>query len=92
MAGEVGTLELRTLLILPDPISNHSVTFQVFTAVSMTNVVLWDIKIQVVSHRKDITFSLHSPAGYCYVIFEVFTAVIMKNAVFWDVTPCGVSV
>jgi hypothetical protein len=67
----------------------YLVRFEVFTAVTMKNVVFWDIKIQFVLHRRHITSPLQSPSGYCYVRFEVFTAVTMKNAVFWDVTPCG---
>jgi hypothetical protein len=52
--------------------------------VTMKNAVFWDIKTQFQSHRRHITCSLQSPAGYFYVRFEVFTAVTMKNAVFWD--------
>jgi hypothetical protein len=40
------------------------VRFEVFTAVTMKNVVFWDIKTQFVSHRKHITSPLQSPAGY----------------------------
>jgi hypothetical protein len=56
---------------------------EVFTAVTMKNAVIWDIKTQFVLHRRHITFPLQSPAGYCYVRFEVFTAVTMKNVAFW---------
>jgi hypothetical protein len=49
------------------------------------NVVFWNIKTQFVPHRGDITSSLQSSAGYCYVRFEVFTAVIVKNIVFCDI-------
>jgi hypothetical protein len=59
--------------------------FEVFAAVTMENVVFWDITTQFLSHRRHITSPLHSPAGYCYVKFEVFTAVTMKNVVFWDI-------
>jgi hypothetical protein len=55
----------------------------------MKNGVFWDIKTQVVPHRRHITSSLQSSAGYCYVRSEVYTAVTMKNAVFWDMTLCG---
>jgi hypothetical protein len=41
----------------------HSVRFDVFTAVTMKNVVFWDIKTQFVLHRRHITSPLHSPAG-----------------------------
>jgi hypothetical protein len=34
-----------------------------FTAVTMKNVVFWDIKTQFVSQRRHITSPLHSPAG-----------------------------
>jgi hypothetical protein len=57
------------------------VRFEVFTAVTMKNVVFWDMKPQFVLHRRHIT-SLQTPASYCYVRFEVFTAVTMKNTVF----------
>jgi hypothetical protein len=54
-------------------------------AVTMNYVVFWDIKTQVVPHRRHITSPLQSPAGECYVRFEGFTAVTMENAVFWDI-------
>jgi hypothetical protein len=58
------------------------VGYEVFTAVTMKNVVFRDIKTQFVPHRKHITSLLQSPAGKCYVRFEVLTAVTMKPAVF----------
>jgi hypothetical protein len=58
------------------------VRFEVFTAVTMKNDVLWDIKIQFVPQRKHITSPLQSPASYYYVRFEFFTAVTVKNVVF----------
>jgi hypothetical protein len=61
------------------------VRFDVFTAVTMKNVVFWDIKTQFVLHRRHIMSPLQNPAGYCYVTFEVFTAVTMKNGFFWDI-------
>jgi hypothetical protein len=61
--------------------------FEVFTAVTMKNVVFWDIKPQFVLHRRHVTSPLQSTASYCYVRFEVFTAVTMKNVVFWDIKP-----
>jgi hypothetical protein len=63
--------------------------FELFTAVTMKNVVFWDITSQFVSQRKHIISPLQSPGGYFYVRFEVYMAVTMKNAVFWDATPCG---
>jgi hypothetical protein len=54
-------------------------------AATMKNVVFWDIKTQVVLHRRHITSPLHSPASQCYVRFEVFMAATMKNVVFWDI-------
>jgi hypothetical protein len=39
------------------------VRFEVFTAVTMKNVVFWDIKTQFVLHRGHITSPLESPAG-----------------------------
>jgi hypothetical protein len=54
----------------------------------MKNAVFWDIRPQLVPHRRHITSVLLSPAGYCSVSFEVSTAVTVKNAVFFDVTPC----
>jgi hypothetical protein len=65
----------------------YSVRFEVFTEVTMKNVVFWDIKTQFVLHRRHITSSLQSLAGNCYVRSEVFTAVAMKNVVFWDIKP-----
>jgi hypothetical protein len=55
--------------------------FEVFTAVTMRNVVFWGIEIQFVPHRIDITSPLQCPASQFYVRFEVFKAVTMKNAV-----------
>jgi hypothetical protein len=40
-----------------------SVRFEVSTAVIIKNAVFWDIKPQFVPHRRNITSSLHSPAG-----------------------------
>jgi hypothetical protein len=40
-----------------------SVRFEVFTAVTMKNVVFWDIKALFVPHRRHITSPLHSPAS-----------------------------
>jgi hypothetical protein len=54
-------------------------------AVTMKNVVFWDIKTQFVLHRRHIIPLLQRPAGYFYVRFEVFMAVTMKNVVFWDI-------
>jgi hypothetical protein len=39
------------------------VRFEVFTAVTMKNVVFWDMKTQFVPHRRHITSPLKSPAG-----------------------------
>jgi hypothetical protein len=46
--------------------------FEVFTAVTMKNVVFWDIKHQFVPQRRHITSSLQSPASSCYVRFSGF--------------------
>jgi hypothetical protein len=47
------------------PISVHrwNVRFEVFTAVTMKNVVFWDIKTQFVLHRRHIMAPLQSPAS-----------------------------
>jgi hypothetical protein len=42
---------------------NNIVRFEVSTAVTMKNVVFWDIKTQFVLHRRHITSPLQSPAG-----------------------------
>jgi hypothetical protein len=54
----------------------------------MKNSVFWDIKTQLVPHRRYTTSPLQSPTN-AVLRFEVFTAVTRKNAVFCDVTPCG---
>jgi hypothetical protein len=41
----------------------NRVTFEVFTAGTMKNVVFWDIKTQFVPHRRHITSPLQNPAG-----------------------------
>jgi hypothetical protein len=40
-----------------------NVRFEVFTAVTMKNVVFWGIKTKLVPHRRHITSPLQSPAG-----------------------------
>jgi hypothetical protein len=42
---------------------NRNVRFEVSTAVTMKNVVFWDIKTQFVPHRRYITSPLQSPAS-----------------------------
>jgi hypothetical protein len=37
--------------------------FEVFTAVTVKNVVFWDIKTQFVPHKRHITSPLQSPTG-----------------------------
>jgi hypothetical protein len=39
------------------------IKLQVFTAVTMKNIVFWDIKTQFVLHRRHITTPLQSSAG-----------------------------
>jgi hypothetical protein len=39
------------------------VGFEVFTAVTMKNVVFWDTKPQFLPHRRHITSPLEGPAG-----------------------------
>jgi hypothetical protein len=39
------------------------VRFEVFTAVTMKNVVFWDIKTHFVLHRRHITSPLQSPVS-----------------------------
>jgi hypothetical protein len=39
------------------------VRFDVFTAVTMKNVVFWDIKPQFILHRRHITSPLQSPSS-----------------------------
>jgi hypothetical protein len=43
--------------------SNTDRRVEDFTAVTMKNVVFWDIKTQVIPHRKHITSPLQSLAG-----------------------------
>jgi hypothetical protein len=44
-------------------VSEVCVRFEVFTAVTMKNVIFWDIKTQFVPHRRHITSPLQSPAS-----------------------------
>jgi hypothetical protein len=44
-------------------ILNALVGFEVSKAVTINNVVFWDIKTQLLLHRKYITSPLQSPAG-----------------------------
>jgi hypothetical protein len=41
----------------------YCVRFEVFTAVTIKNVVFWDTEPQFVIHRRHITSLLQSPAG-----------------------------
>jgi hypothetical protein len=41
----------------------HYVRFEVFTAVTIKNVVFWDIETQFVLHVRHITSLLQSPAS-----------------------------
>jgi hypothetical protein len=43
--------------------TKKNVFFEVFTAVTMKNVVFWDIKTQFVLHRRHVTSPLQSPAS-----------------------------
>jgi hypothetical protein len=54
---------LMQLALKPVARKVNVVRFEVFTAVTMENVVFWDIKTQFVLHRRHITSPLHSTAG-----------------------------
>jgi hypothetical protein len=43
--------------------ANYNVRFEVFTALTMKKVVFWDIKTQLVLHRRHIPSLLQSTAG-----------------------------
>jgi hypothetical protein len=55
----LGARERRALV---NRIINY-VRFEVFTAVTMKDVVFWDIKTQFVLHRRHITSPLQSSAS-----------------------------
>jgi hypothetical protein len=63
--------------------------FEVSTAVTMKNAVLWNIRNRFVLHRRHVTSLLQVRPVNSLLRYEVFTAVTMKNAVFWDVTSSG---
>jgi hypothetical protein len=44
-------------------VSETLLRFEVFTAVTMKNAVFWDIKTQIVLHRRHITSLLQRPVG-----------------------------
>jgi hypothetical protein len=46
---------------------------EVSMAVTMKNVIFWDIKPQFIPYRRHIMSLLQSPASWCYVRYEVFT-------------------
>jgi hypothetical protein len=71
--------------LLQSPAGKCYIRFELFTALTMKNVVFWDIKPHFVPLRKHIKFLLQSQAGKCYVRIEVFMAVTMKKSVFWDI-------
>jgi hypothetical protein len=49
----------------PESLQNkmNTVRFEVFTPVTMKNVVFWDIKTHFVPHKRHITSPLQSPAS-----------------------------
>jgi hypothetical protein len=51
----------RLIFSMYQQILQSYVRFEVFTAVTMKNVVFWDIRTQFVLHRRHITSPLHSP-------------------------------
>jgi hypothetical protein len=60
----------RPFILVGSPSRFHSehsfivpVKFEVFTAVTIKNVVFWDIKTQFVLHRRHITSPLQTPAS-----------------------------
>jgi hypothetical protein len=61
--------ELRTLAVTSNRRTlrrngnGNYVRLEVFTAVTVKNVVFWDIKTQFVLHRRHITSPLQSPAS-----------------------------
>jgi hypothetical protein len=65
MAGEVDEkCDIRQVIRYPCKESIQTpVRFEVLTAVTMKNVVFWDIATQFVLHRRHITSPLQSPAG-----------------------------
>jgi hypothetical protein len=64
LCSYIGDLMINYQAINKSTQNNINVArFDVFTAVTMKNVVLWDIKFQFVPHRRQITFPLQSPAG-----------------------------
>jgi hypothetical protein len=44
-------------------LEQRNVRFEVFTAVTIKNVVFWDIKTQTILHRRHITSPLQSTAS-----------------------------
>jgi hypothetical protein len=58
----VTVLRASVSISYSEPIS-ICVTFEVFTAVTMKNVVFWDIRTQFVLHRRHVTSPLQSPAS-----------------------------
>jgi hypothetical protein len=50
-------------LVSSQPVKKSLVRFEVLTAVTMKNVVFWDIKPQIVLHRRNIISPIQSPSG-----------------------------
>jgi hypothetical protein len=62
-AGVRNTEEMVTCTNCTDAWVTHCVRYEVLAeAVTMKNVVFWDIKTQFVPHRRHITSPLQSPA------------------------------
>jgi hypothetical protein len=55
------TLRRNTMSMSSLHIDDNYVIFEVFTEVTMKNVVFWDIKTQFVPHRKNVTTPLQIP-------------------------------
>jgi hypothetical protein len=79
--ASVHTEQTRKSILLVHVHLNMYQQYEVFTAVTMKNVVFWDIKTKFVPHRRHITFLLQAQP----VNAMVFTAVTKKNVVFWDI-------
>jgi hypothetical protein len=52
---------LQSRFIAVIPLKN--VSFEVFTVLTMKNVVFWDIKTQLLPHKEHVTSPLQSPVS-----------------------------
>jgi hypothetical protein len=65
---------LRIVGSIPTQSMDVHMRFEVFTAITVNNAVLWDINLQFVPHRKHVKFPLQCliKHTYTFAVLDVF--------------------